>query len=167
LLAAGPHDRAGYTRSGFHGLAPNQFVPAGRKHRNDEYPSRQNSGMVPSETVAMTSKHSKISISSLIREMSPDDFDRWRDETQLTDEAIAAARAFGLDEYEIAALQEWEIYRSDPGKDYVEKIYVDGRGQFKVEHHRDLKSANDGIVDDSLPKGWDAADVWSLRCSRY
>jgi len=70
-------------------------------------------------------------MSAARHELSPDEYERMREETRLSDEAIEAARDYGLDEYEIASLQDNILTRYHD--DHVEQISIE-RGQFKVVH---------------------------------
>jgi len=113
--------------------------------------------------------------------LTPDEFERHHDEVRLTDEAVEAGRAYGLNEHEIAVLQDGIIQRSHNG--CVEEISVE-HGQFKVV--RKLSDLGDGAgqkaatrcrerwgkdatVSICFPKQpkWDWADVWCARCSRF
>jgi hypothetical protein len=73
------------------------------------------------------------------RDATPDEAEAWRQETRLTDEGIAAAKAYGFNEFEIATLQDFVLIRERDG--YHEKIYFEC-GVFKVERYRTFREAS-------------------------
>jgi hypothetical protein len=70
--------------------------------------------------------------------MSPDEAEAYRADRQLTDEGLAAARAFGLDEFTISALLDFVLVRERG--DHHEKLYFE-RDQFRVEYFHDSREA--------------------------
>jgi hypothetical protein len=63
-------------------------------------------------------------------DMTPDEVEAYRADRQLSDEGLAAARAYGFNEYEIASLIDFVLVRERDG--YTETIFFE-RGQFKIE----------------------------------